>query len=230
MVPQEIALYSHLTIRENLDVLGRLAGVPAQQLGARVTEALQWAGLADRAEALAPTLSGGMRRRVNLVASTLHQPVLLLLDEPTVGVDAEARSRLHDLLLSLRASGVALLVATHDLDEATRLCDRVAVMAGGRVLRCDSVAGLVGPPRRELTITLDADPHAAVVSVLTSEGFVATGTRQWVRTTDGSFADISRIEQRLQATSASVFEVQSKAPGLAGAIAALLQASEDSAA
>ena len=89
VVPQDIALYPHMTVRENLGALGRLAGVPGRELPARVDEGLAWARLEDRAGAIVTTLSGGMRRRVNLVAGTLHHPALLLLDEPTVGVDVE---------------------------------------------------------------------------------------------------------------------------------------------
>jgi len=134
VVPQEIALFGDLTVRENLSVLGRLAGVPSNQIADRVQEGLRWAGLEDRADAIVTTLSGGMRRRVNLVASTLHRPRLLLLDEPSVGVDADARPRLHALLRALRAEGVGLLMATHDVEEASGLCDEVVVMAAGRIV------------------------------------------------------------------------------------------------
>ena len=134
VVPQEIALFNDLTVRENLSVLGRLAGVPSRQIADRVDEGLRWAGLEDRADAIVTTLSGGMRRRANLVASTLHRPRLLLLDEPSVGVDADARPRLHALLRALRAQGGGLLMATHDVEEASDLCDEVVVMAAGRIV------------------------------------------------------------------------------------------------
>jgi len=229
VVPQEIALYPHLTVRENLSVLGRLAGVSATVLRARVDDALAWAGLADRAEALTPTLSGGMRRRVNLVASTLHHPALLLLDEPTVGVDADARSRLHELLFALRDRGVGVVIATHDLEEAAHLCDEVAVMAGGRVLICDAVAALVGHTRRELTIILDVDPAATVLRLLESEGFSLLGGRQWV-CEHASLEDVARVEQRLKALSVGLIETRISAPSLAGAIATLTRPARESAA
>jgi len=217
VVPQEIALYPHLTVRENLGVFGRLAGVSSNDVRTRVEEGLAWAGLVDRADALVPTLSGGMRRRVNLVASTLHHPALLLLDEPTVGVDADARARLHDLLLALRARGVCVVIATHDLDEARHLSDEVAVMANGRVLACDSVPALI-------TRTLADDTGARAAAVLEAEGFWCVGDRQWTRSGAGSFAHLAVLEQHLAAASIEVTETRVSAPTLAGAIAALTRA------
>jgi ABC-2 type transport system ATP-binding protein len=233
VVPQEIALYPHLTVRENLGVLGRLAGVPRHNVLARVDEGLAWAGLADRADARVPALSGGMRRRVNLVASTLHHPGLLLLDEPTVGVDADARARLHDLLRALRARGVSVLIATHDLDEATHLCDEVAVMAGGTVLARDAVPALISRTvgsGREVTITLTGDPGPDASAVLDAEGFWPVGARQWTRSGSGTFADLAVLEQRLAAASINVVETRVNAPSLAGAIAALARTARTSAA
>jgi ABC-2 type transport system ATP-binding protein len=229
VVPQEIALYPHLTVRENLSLLGRLAGVSDAALRARVDDALGWAGLADRADALAPTLSGGMRRRVNLVASTLHRPTLLILDEPTVGVDADARARLHALLIALRDRGVGVVIATHDLEEASLLCNDVAVMAGGRVLVCDAVAAVVGRAQRELTITLDTDPGADVVRLLSDDGFSPLGARQWVSAHAG-LGEATRVEQRLGALSVGLVETRISAPSLAGAIATLTRPARESAA
>jgi ABC-2 type transport system ATP-binding protein len=168
IVPQDIALYPHLTVRENLSVLGRLAGMRVSTLGARIDEGLRWAGLADRAGSLVRTLSGGMRRRVNLVAGILHQPALLLLDEPTVGVDAESGARLHALLRSLRDAGMGVVVATHNLDEAAVLCDDVVVMAEGRVRASGPIAGLVAQvfaDGRELRISVDAGGVEAGVRI-----------------------------------------------------------------
>lgn len=233
VVPQEIALYPHLTVRENLDVFGRLAGLPSADVRARVDEGLAWAGLADRADALVPTLSGGMRRRVNLVASTLHHPGLLLLDEPTVGVDADARGRLHDLLLALRARGVGVLIATHDLDEARHLCDEVAVMADGRVLARDNVPALIHRTvgsHPEVTLTLASDAGARAAAVLGAEGFWPAGERQWTRSGAGTFADLAVLEQLLGAASIAIVETRVSAPTLAGAIVALTRAARTSAA
>jgi ABC-2 type transport system ATP-binding protein len=228
VVPQEIALYPHLTVRENLSVFGRLAGLPGSDVRARVEEGLVWAGLADRADALVPTLSGGMRRRVNLVASTLHHPGLLLLDEPTVGVDAAARRRLHDLLLALRGRGVGVLIATHDLDEAAHLCDEVAVMADGAVLACDSIPAIITRTLgtgREVTLTVAGDPGPDALAVLDTEGFCAVGERQWVRSGATTFADLAVVERRLGAAAIDVIETRVNAPSLAGAVAVLTRAS-----
>jgi ABC-2 type transport system ATP-binding protein len=143
LVPQDIALYPHLTVRENLAVLGRLAGLSPRDLRHRVDQGLAWAGLDDRASSFVRALSGGMRRRVNLVAGVLHRPALVLLDEPTVGVDTESRQRLHALLTAQRGEGAGLLVATHELDEAASFCDDVVLMDRGRITATGSVGDIV---------------------------------------------------------------------------------------
>ncbi|MBM4186814.1 MAG: ABC transporter ATP-binding protein [Gemmatimonadetes bacterium] len=133
VVPQRIALYPDLTIRENLEVFGRLAGLDAHAARGRAAAALEWIELSTRAGSVVGQLSGGQQRRVNLAAGVLHDPTVLLLDEPTAGIDAEARERLHDLLGKLKSRGQAVLLSTHDFSEAKALADRVAVLANGRV-------------------------------------------------------------------------------------------------
>jgi ABC-2 type transport system ATP-binding protein len=140
LVPQDIALYSELTARENLAFFAGIFGVAANQRAAAVAAALQLAGLVERADDRVATFSGGMKRRLNLAAATTHDPALLLLDEPTVGVDPQSRVHIFDSLLALKARGCTLLYTTHYMEEAQRLCDRVAIMHEGRVLA-------VGTPR-----------------------------------------------------------------------------------
>jgi ABC-2 type transport system ATP-binding protein len=224
VVPQDIALFAHLTVEENLAVLGRLAGVPSASLRARVRDGLEWAGLAERAGAIVTTLSGGMRRRVNLVAGTLHQPALLLLDEPTVGVDADARVRLHDLLGSLRARGMGVLIATHDVDEASVLCDEVAVMAGGRVLTQAPVAQLVRDAfggERELSLIIEPPVSASSEALLRQQQFRSAGAGRWVRR-GGSASSLDLLQQQLLEAGTRVVETRVSEPQLAGAVARLL--------
>jgi len=134
LVPQEVAVHPTLTARENLLAYGRLHGVTRAKVGAKVDEALSWTGLEARADALVRGFSGGMKRRLNIAASVLHDPELLLLDEPTVGVDPQSRERIWTMLGELRDRGTTLVLTTHQLDEAQRVCQRIIVVDGGRVI------------------------------------------------------------------------------------------------
>ncbi|MCU0231685.1 MAG: ABC transporter ATP-binding protein [Acidobacteria bacterium] len=161
LVPQEIALYPDLTALENLEVLGQLAGLPAAESRRRAREALNWIGLSDRASSRVSTLSGGMKRRVNIAAGVLHEPALLLLDEPTVGVDPQARERIHEMLASLRARGLAILLTTHDLDQAALLADRIGILDDGALRAEGTLSQLIATTlgrARELTVRLGAPP------------------------------------------------------------------------
>jgi ABC-2 type transport system ATP-binding protein len=134
VVPQNLALYENLSARENLEFFGRLNGLSGQKLHEAVIDALKLAGLTDRANDRVREYSGGMKRRLNLAVGVIHRPKLLLLDEPTVGVDAQSRNQIFDALFELRRTGHTLLYTTHYMEEAQRLCDRVAIMNDGRVI------------------------------------------------------------------------------------------------
>lgn len=133
VVPQEIALYRQLTSLENLMFFAAVHGVPKDQRPERAERCLAAVGLSDRANDLVTTLSGGMHRRLNVAAGLVHAPLLLILDEPTVGLDLEARHRSWDLLDGLRRSGTTILLTTHYLEEAEALCDRIGILTGGRI-------------------------------------------------------------------------------------------------
>jgi ABC-2 type transport system ATP-binding protein len=134
LVPQELAVYDDLTARENLAFFARLQGVPAARAAAAVQRGLELAGLVERANDRVATFSGGMKRRLNLAIGDLHEPELLLLDEPTVGVDPQSRNHLFEALLALRAQGRTLIYTSHYMEEVQRLCDRIAVMNDGVVV------------------------------------------------------------------------------------------------
>lgn len=134
VVPQELAIYEELSARENLEFWGRLAGLTAGDARQRATELLGALSLADRANDPVKTYSGGMKRRVNLGCALLHRPQLLLLDEPTVGIDPQARMNILEFIRSLRASGTGILYTTHYLEEAEALCDRIGIIDHGRLL------------------------------------------------------------------------------------------------
>ena len=134
LVPQDLALFDELPARFNLELFGGLQGLSGALLEDRVRSSLSLVGLADRAGDLVKTFSGGMKRRLNIAGALLHEPQLLLLDEPTVGVDPQSRNAIFDNLEALKRSGKTLLYTTHYMEEAERLCDRVLVMDQGRIL------------------------------------------------------------------------------------------------
>ena len=154
LVPQAITLYEDLTARENLFFWGRMYELRGAALATAVESALEDVGLADRADDRVRTFSGGMQRRLNLVAGLLHEPGLLTLDEPTAGVDPQSRSAIFELLERLRDGGMAILYTTHYMEEAERLCDRVGVIDGGRLIAEGTRAELVAQLGEEVRIEL----------------------------------------------------------------------------
>ncbi len=144
LVPQDLALYDELSAWANLELFGGLYGLRKAQLRERGREALALVGLADRAHEQVKNFSGGMKRRLNIAGALLHDPALILLDEPTVGVDPQSRNAIFDNLDELKSRGKTLLYTTHYMEEAERLCDRVLIMDHGKILAADSVANLIG--------------------------------------------------------------------------------------
>jgi ABC-2 type transport system ATP-binding protein len=140
LVPQDLALYEELSAWANLQLFGGLYGLGAAQLQPRAKAALSLVGLADRSKDRVKTFSGGMKRRLNIAAALLHEPDLILLDEPTVGVDPQSRNAIFDNLEELKRRGKTLLYTTHYMEEAERLCDRVLILDHGRILASDTVS------------------------------------------------------------------------------------------
>ncbi len=143
MVPQHIALYPSLSGKENLRYLGRLYGVPRRALDARINELLQRLGLAAHADKRVSRYSGGMKRRVNIIASLLHEPDLVLLDEPTAGVDVQSRALILSFLEEYRKGGRTIIYTSHHLEEAEQLCDTVAIVDEGKCIIQGSPAALI---------------------------------------------------------------------------------------
>lgn len=138
---QATALYGELSVRENLQFFGSLYGLRGQALRTRIAETLTLVDLLDRASALVSTLSGGMRQRLSLACALIHQPRLLFLDEPTVGIDPELRHAFWEYFAMLNQRGITIIVSTHHLDEAAR-CSRLALLRVGKLLAVDSPEGL----------------------------------------------------------------------------------------
>ncbi|MEV4600619.1 ABC transporter ATP-binding protein [Amycolatopsis sp. NPDC049253] len=143
VVPQEDNLDVELTVRQNLHLYGRYFGLSRAHVRAKAEELMEFAQLSDRAEKPVDSLSGGMKRRLTIARSLVNDPELLLLDEPTTGLDPQARHLLWDRLFRLKARGTTLIVTTHYMDEAEQLCDRLVVMDGGRIAAEGSPAELI---------------------------------------------------------------------------------------
>lgn len=222
VVPQDVALQPQLTVRENLRLWSTLAGTPRGEVAARVDAGLTWIGLADRARSRVETLSGGMRRRVNLLAGMLHRPALLLLDEPTVGVDTDARERIYALLRELCTQGMGVLLATHELEEAGQYCDTVVVLDAGRVAaagaRADLISAHGGTDGEVVVVPSSADASDG----LRAEGFAPASDGEWVSA--ASAVDLATLERRLANRGVAVTELRLRRPTLTGVVARAIAA------
>ena len=176
-VPQELALYPLLTCRENLEAFGRYQGLRAKALGGAVQWCLEWAALADRAGATVKSLSGGMRRRLNMAAGLIHRPRLVLLDEPTAGVDPQSRNRIFEMVEALRGEGMAVVYTTHYMEEAERLCGLIVIMDHGRAIAQGT--------REELV----AESFGGRSDVVMRFAATAGSTAAWAAAHDGTLQD-----------------------------------------
>lgn len=154
VAPQQLALYEELTARENLEFFGAVYGLAGSVLRTRAESVLGEVGLLERADDRAKTFSGGMKRRLNLAAAILHEPPIVLLDEPTAGVDPQSRNNILDLVRSLRQRGTTVIYTTHYMEEAQKICDRVAIIDRGKVLALDTVDGLIRAHGGKSVVTL----------------------------------------------------------------------------
>lgn len=230
LVPQEIALFAQLTARENLEVLGRLMGVRSRALAAAVDGAIALTQIAERAEQIVATLSGGWRRRVNIAAGVLHGPRLLVLDEPTVGVDLDARAAIHVAVERLRDAGMAILMVTHDFEQAAALADRIGILVRGRLVREGAtealIAGRFGTARRAI-LTLAGAEAADARARLAAEGLrPEDGGRGWIAETVHDHAAAATLSARLEAAGFVVTEIAMREPSLADFFAAAVAEAE----
>ncbi len=171
VVPQELALYEDLPAVENLRYWGKAYGLSGKDLEDRVAEVLDYIGLADRAKDLPKEFSGGMKRRLNFGCGIVHRPRLLLLDEPTVGVDPQSRARLFDMVEAERDAGACVLYTTHYMEEAERLCDSVAIIDRGKLIAVGSVADLQAKLGARDALQLSGEfPEEAVRAALAGLG------------------------------------------------------------
>jgi ABC-2 type transport system ATP-binding protein len=176
VAPQEMAIYEELTGNENVSFFGRLQGMTGRELTERVAWSLDFVGLTDRRRDRAKTYSGGMQRRLNLAIALVHDPALLLLDEPTVGVDPQSRNAIFEKIEALQERGRTIVYTTHYMEEAQRLCDRVCIIDRGKVLALDTVDALIA-----------AHGGKSVVRAQTSEGEMRIET-------DDPVAELKRLQ------------------------------------
>jgi ABC-2 type transport system ATP-binding protein len=166
LVPQDIALYPRLTGAENLHFFGRAYGVSSAELAPRVDRLLDLVGLDARRDDYVETYSGGMKRRLNLAVGLVHRPRLLLLDEPTVGVDPHSREHIFQIVENLRSEGAAVLYTTHYMEEAERLCDRIGIMDEGKIIAMGTLNGLLAGAGCSEVIRVHGLPAATDLSRL----------------------------------------------------------------
>ncbi len=212
VVPQSIAVYTDLTAEQNLYAFGRLHGVKRRLLREAVEAALSWSNLADRRQHLVKTFSGGMQRRLNIACSVLHQPSILLLDEPTVGVDPQSRERIYEMLDELRGRGTAIMLTTHQLDEAQFRCDRIAIVDQGQIVKVGSFDELVTDTvgRQQRLRVRFMEPPLVDVSPLTLDTAGTTGSCVVSDVT----ADLPAVMERLRLAEQSIEHVVLQSPTL----------------
>jgi ABC-2 type transport system ATP-binding protein len=190
LVPQSIALYEELSATQNLQTFGRLYGLRGPVLRARIDEALEAVGLTDRRRDPVKTYSGGMKRRLNLIAALLHRPKLLLCDEPTVGVDPQSRNAIFDYLAARNRAGLTVIYSTHYMEEATRLCPRIAIIDHGRIHALGTLDELLTRLPFEEEISFPATPATAPLAA-------ELGAHGTITTLDGRHRFLPRADCKL---------------------------------
>ena len=175
LVPQDIALFENLSARENLKLFGALYGLSGKHLTSRCDAVLELVNLLDRAKDKPATFSGGMKRRLNIAAALLHEPDLLILDEPTVGVDPQSRNAIFDSLEILKNQGKALIYTSHYMEEVERLADHIVIIDHGKVIADESPSALFQrlPAQAALNIELAEAANPAAVSLLLTQAGVS---------------------------------------------------------
>jgi ABC-2 type transport system ATP-binding protein len=221
IVPQELALYEDLPAVDNLRYWGQAYGMRGRELEARVAEVLDTIGLTDRAKDLPKSFSGGMKRRLNFGCGIVHQPVVLLLDEPTVGVDPQSRSRLFDLVEAERDKGACILYTTHYMEEAERLCDSLAIIDHGKLIAEGTVAELKSQLGARDALQLAGEFPDGVRSALTAlasdfEDFEILGAdaESMTLALPQASQHLPRIFDAIATAGGTVFETSLRSPNL----------------
>ena len=159
-VPQEVALYQELSAHQNLKIFGSLFNLSKNELNKNIDKALELVQLTDRKNSTVKEFSGGMKRRLNLAVSILHNPEILLCDEPTVGVDPQSRNAIFEMLQELNKQGVTIIYTTHYMEEAERLCNRLAIIDSGKIIASGSLLDLLNNLDRKETLKIHKTPES----------------------------------------------------------------------
>ncbi len=212
VVPQEIAVYSTLTARENLWAFAAFHGQHGKAQRDAVDWALEWTGLAQRADEPVEGFSGGMKRRLNLACGVLHRPQIVLLDEPTVGVDPQSRVRINDMLTALREQGTALLLTTHQLDEAQTLCDRLAIIDGGKIIADGPLHQLLHKHLGQTKAVFELATAMPLPPMWTD--LTATDPKVWQCDLQEIAADLATYLRRFQAADIEIADIRLVRPNL----------------
>ena len=212
VVPQDLAIYLDLTAKENLKCFGQLHGLRSRRLRERVSWALKWIGLEDRANELTSRFSGGMKRRVNIACGVLHRPNILLLDEPTVGVDPQSRQRIFDMLDELNQQGTSIVLTTHHLDEAETRSDRIVIIDHGKVVADGAIEKLIASTigaRREVAI------ETRGILVAAPPGLEWNAARnRFVCFVDNVVEELPQILERIQQVGGTITDLEVHQPNL----------------
>ena len=221
VVPQDLAIYPDLTARENLMFFASLYHLSGSKLRQKVDEVLEQVGLTARADDFTETFSGGMKRRLNFAAAVMHEPVLLILDEPTVGVDPQSRAHLIECIRSLQQSGTAIIYASHYMEEVQVVCTRAAIIDHGKLLACDTIPQLLKQIPFEVELRLGQSRVPEGMSLGTSARIEMDGDEAVVRfsTRDQSCElalnrDVTNILTTLEQHSISVRSIRTNEPNL----------------
>lgn len=172
IAPQENLLYKSLSCEENLKFFGKIYGLNPKELRLQISACLEAVKLSDRGRSVVETLSGGMQRRLNIAIALVHRPKLLILDEPTTGLDIEARYEIWDLIRRLRKQGITILLTTHFLDEAERLCQRIGILKNGKILAEGSLEELRKHIQAKEIVSLQTEKKAAAIDRGRKLGFI----------------------------------------------------------
>ncbi len=212
VVPQELAVYPLLTARENLELFGRLHGLTGRHLAERVSYALEWTGLADRRREATKGFSGGMKRRLNIACGVLHEPKVVLLDEPTVGVDPQSRERIYDMLEGLKQQGTAVLITTHYLEEAEARCERIVIIDHGVNIAAGTLPELLAHAKltgRRLRLALES------IAAIAPAGFrLEEGGATLTATISDVAGELPELLTRVRAAGLSVRDVEVRTASL----------------